>query len=179
MSLIDSLAGGAKNLFIATRDSASHYQYVKKHRFVTCQYFKGNKIYEFKGVISPDQQWITPAPINQDFHIMSEIPGIKKKGVEYKPVKWETSFTREPYGDTVYVLSYNCPHTIDPTKWDIVIDHVRQGGILSAIAYMIFRTSILRYMLSPDKRAMIMMVIISLLFGVILGVGFGGLLVGG
>ena len=167
MNILGGILGGIKELALAGKETWAGYQYAKKHKFVTCLYFEGSDMYEFKAVKTPDNRWISPKDVNQQMRIDGELP--LKEG----RLKIQSSFTRYPYGDTVYVMSKGCPHTIDPTKWDINLDDVKRGEILSSIAYDLFRTSIFKYMMAPSKRETMLLVIAFSLFFLIVGFSFG------
>lgn len=159
MIFIDGIINTVKNMVIVMQDSWRNYQYAKRHKFVTVLYMDGHELFEFKGTVTPDLKWVTPKGVNQQKRIT--------KG-----------YVRFPQKDTVYVCSNESPETIDLNHWDIQISDVKKGSILSSIAYDLFRTSIFRYMTQPNKREVILLVIVFSLFflviGLMIGSGMGG-----
>lgn len=159
MAIISGISETAKNLFLAVQDVWRSYEYAKKHRFSTVFWFQDGEIHEFKASIKPDNKWVTPKEINHEKAIVK-------------------SYRRFPQGDTVFLCTPECPHTIDVSTWDIKIDDIKRGSVLSSIAYDLFRMSIFKYMTAQSKKEMVLLIMVFSLFSLAIGIIIGGSFVG-
>ena len=158
MSVITLFSNMMSNMLMLIQQIVRDYKYAKRHKLVTCLYEDSGEIFEFQASVSPNNKTVSPKPINQEFYITK-------------------SYRRFPQGDTVYICTKENPQTIDLSTGNIILDDVRKGSVLSAIAYDIFRTSIFKYMTAQNKREMILLILVfslvSLVIGLLIGSGMG------
>ena len=159
MALLTTISETIKNLFVAVQDTWRSYEYAKKHKFSTVMWAQDGELFEFKASVKPDMKWVSPKEINQE----------KMVGRGYR---------RFPQGDTVYICTPECPHTIDLDKWDIELSDIKKGSILSAMAYDLFRMSIFKYMTAQSKRELVMLIMVFSLFALVIGILIGASFVG-
>lgn len=155
MKVLDNLGAAVSNIVVSSQDLWRSYKYAKLHKWITCFYIKDNTLYEFKGVMTPEGDWVTPANIQKQFHVT--------KG---------SMLNRKPQNDIIYICHDNNPRTINLTNLGL-----NRGSDFSIIAYNLFRATVFKYMLTQSKREMVLLIIVFSLFflfvGIMLGIGLG------